>query len=91
VELYKPQGVRPRGGSLKSREYVKQYRAFLARLKRARRESGLTQAQAARRLSKPQSFISKCESGERRVDFVELSYFAKLYKKPISYFSVESL
>ena len=38
--------------------------------------------EVARRLSRPQSFISKCESGERRVDFVELQYRAQIYKKP---------
>ena len=31
-------------------------------------------------------FISKCESGERRVDFVELQEIAKTYRKTISYF-----
>jgi hypothetical protein len=36
--------------------------------------------------AKPQSFVSKCESGERRVDFVELKEFARVYKVPISYF-----
>jgi hypothetical protein len=31
-------------------------------------------------LSRPQSFVSKSESGERRVDFVELVYLAKIYQ-----------
>lgn len=72
--------------ALKSREYVQQYRIFLRRLRQARQGAGLTQEEVARRLSRPQSFISKCESGGRRVDFVELRYFARIYKKPISYF-----
>jgi hypothetical protein len=44
------------------------------------------QAEVARKLKKPQSFVSKCESGERRVDVVELVEFASLYRKTISYF-----
>jgi transcriptional regulator with XRE-family HTH domain len=71
---------------LKSREYIKQYRAFLRLLREARRDAGLSQVDVARRFLKPQSFISKCESGERRVDFVELQYLAQIYKKPLSYF-----
>jgi len=42
--------------------------------------------QAAQALEQPQSFLSKCESGERRVDFVELQTFARLYGVPIGYF-----
>jgi len=64
------------------------YRLFLKRLRQAREEIGLTQAQVARRLARPQSFVSKCESGERRVDLVELRDFAAMYKKPLSYFEV---
>ncbi len=37
-------------------------------------------------LDRPQSFVSKLESGERRVDFVELQALAKIYKKPLSFF-----
>jgi transcriptional regulator with XRE-family HTH domain len=48
------------------------YRRFLKRLIQARREAGLTQTEVARALRRPQSFVSKCESGERRVDVIEL-------------------
>ena len=37
-----------------------------------RRAAGLTQAAVAARLERPQSFVAKIESGERRVDVVEL-------------------
>lgn len=66
--------------------YSRRYKAFLARLRTARKEAGLTQADVARRLGQPQSFVSKCESGERRVDAVELAEFARLYRKPVSSF-----
>jgi len=62
------------------------YREFLGRLRTAREESGMTQVEVARQLRQPQSFVSKCESGERRVDVVELEQFARVYGKPISYF-----
>jgi len=58
----------------------------LKRLKQARVDAGLTQAQVAKMLSRPQSFVSKSESGERRVDFIELLHLAKIYGRPISFF-----
>lgn len=66
------------------------YRVFLQRLKTARLEAHLTQAQVAAALRQPQSFVSKCESGERRVDAVELEQFAKLYRRSIAYFLPET-
>ena len=71
---------------LKTKNYVREYRLFLKRLKLARESAGLTQAEVARLLSRPQSFVSKAESGERRVDFIEVRHFAKIYKKPLSFF-----
>ncbi len=71
---------------LEEQAYRETYRRFLARLREARRQAGLTQAEAARRLGKPQSFLSKCESGERRVDFIELLALAELYGVDVNFF-----
>ena len=62
------------------------YRRFLARLRAAREEAGLTQVQVAKRLRRTQAFVSKSESGDRRVDVIELKAFARLYRKPLGYF-----
>jgi transcriptional regulator with XRE-family HTH domain len=65
----------------------KAYQKFLERLVAARKKSGLTQPQVARAIGQHQSFVSKCESGERRVDVVELQELAKLYRVPLSFFA----
>ena len=48
------------------------YRVFLIHIVDQRKRAGLTQTDLAGRLAKPQSFISKSENGERRLDFVEV-------------------
>jgi len=63
---------------------------MLAGLREARDEAGLTQAEVAAHFERPQSFVSKCESGERRIDPTELGIFAKLYRKPVSFFLDET-
>jgi len=55
------------------------YQNMCRRLKEARRRSGLTQAEAAKALGQPQNFVSKCETGERRIDPIELADFVALY------------
>ncbi|MEX1185607.1 MAG: helix-turn-helix transcriptional regulator [Gemmatimonadaceae bacterium] len=52
--------------------FSKEYSAFLNHLKRARVRAGITQQELAVRLSTTQSFVSKCERGERRLDIIEL-------------------
>lgn len=67
-------------------DYRKSYDRFLTRLRRAREETGLTQVEVAKRVKRPQSFVSKIESGERRVDVVELVEIARIYGKPLGFF-----
>ena len=66
--------------------YTKDYKEIIKRLKRARIEDGLSQQEVAYKLKKPQSYISKTERGERRIDIVELHELARIYKKKISFF-----
>jgi transcriptional regulator with XRE-family HTH domain len=67
--------------------FSEQYDHFLRLLREARTKAGLTQQEAATRLKRPQSFVSKCESGERRVDVVEFVKFCQVYGiKPIGLF-----
>ena len=66
--------------------YSKEHRMLVERLKKARKEAGLDQEAVAKLLRVTQSYISKMESGQRRIDIVQLKRFAKVYKKKIDYF-----
>lgn len=61
-------------------------RMLASRLRQARRAAGLSQMESAERLQKPQSYISRCEAGRRRVDIFELQEFARVYQKPLTFF-----
>jgi transcriptional regulator with XRE-family HTH domain len=52
---------------------------MLRLLREARRAAGLTQAEVARSFGRTQGFISKIESGEIRLDPIELQRLAELY------------
>lgn len=47
------------------------YTEFVARLRSARKASGYTQSELAELLCKPQSYVSKVETAERRIDVIE--------------------
>lgn len=66
--------------------YGTEYKKVVENLRKARMEAGLRQEDVAQKLNKPQSYISKIERGERRIDVVELKAFARLYKKSLDYF-----
>lgn len=53
------------------------YRRFRELLIGARRAADLTQAELSSRLKRPQSFVSKYERGERRIDIVEFGEIAR--------------
>ncbi len=66
--------------------HTREYAYFVERLRKARQEAGFTQVQVAKKLDRPQSHVSNVESGQQRVDIVELKRFAKMYGKDIGYF-----
>lgn len=51
------------------------YKLFLRTLRQERIRAGLTQAALAMKLGETQTFVSKCERGERRIDVIELRSF----------------
>jgi transcriptional regulator with XRE-family HTH domain len=60
--------------------FTAEYKLFCQLLKTAREKAGLTQADIAKRLSRPQSYVSKYESGERRLDVIEFLRVTKVLK-----------
>ena len=61
-------------------------KTLLRLLKEARESAGITQDQLAERLGESQSFVSKCERGERRLDALELRQFCKAIGVPFPEF-----
>jgi transcriptional regulator with XRE-family HTH domain len=66
--------------------HSEEYKKITESLKKARIEVGLTQGEAAKKIRKSQSYISKVENGEQRIDVVELKALARLYGKKANYF-----
>jgi transcriptional regulator with XRE-family HTH domain len=60
--------------------FSRRQKQFQKALADARERAGLTQAQLAVRLGRPQSFVSKFENGERRLDVIEFLDVARALK-----------
>ncbi len=65
---------------------TKEYAEFIKKLHEARHEADLRQIDVAKKLKRTQSYVSRVEQGEQRLDIIELKKFAKLYKKDLNYF-----
>jgi transcriptional regulator with XRE-family HTH domain len=65
---------------LKKSIYSDKQRKLCAILSEARQKAGLTQFEMAEKLKRPQSFVAKYESGDRRIDVIELLEIAKYLK-----------
>ena len=65
---------------------TKEYAVLIEKLIKARHEAGLRQIEVAKLVNRPQSYISRMESGEYRLDVLELKRFTKIYRKKIEYF-----
>ena len=57
--------------------YKVQQKLLQELLQQMRRNAGISQTDLANRLGKPQSYVSKYESGERRLDLIELRHICK--------------
>lgn len=66
--------------------YSTEHKKIVEQLKKARKESGLDQKDVAMLLERTQSFVSKIEAGQRRIDIIQLKEFARIYKKGLSFF-----
>lgn len=62
------------------------YNYIIKKIVEARKLAGLKQEAVAERINRFQSYISKIENCERRLDIVELLELAKVYSQDISFF-----
>lgn len=63
--------------------FHKDYEVFLELLRAARAHAGITQVDLAKRLGATQSHVSMCESGERRIDIVQLRWWCNALGVPL--------
>ena len=61
--------------------YTKVHKSLVKKLMKARRGARLTQKEVAKKVGRTQSYISKLESGQRRIDIVQIKELAAIYKK----------
>lgn len=60
--------------------YTEEYNQFRKMLIAARKTTNLTQAELSIKLQRPQSYVSKYERGERRLDLIEFLELAEVLK-----------
>jgi transcriptional regulator with XRE-family HTH domain len=71
---------------MKKSQHTHKYKQLIISLREARESANLTQLQVAKKLNKHPPHISKIESGERRIDIVELIELCQIYKIKLEVF-----
>ncbi|UCB57325.1 MAG: helix-turn-helix transcriptional regulator [Candidatus Omnitrophota bacterium] len=66
--------------------YTKSHRYMVGQLIKARKKAGLKQEDVAKKLGRTQSYVSKIEAGQRRIDIIQLKELAEIYKKKFDFF-----
>ena len=62
---------------MKKSVYTREYAVLVETLRVVRQEAGVTQVELAKRVGQTQSFVSKCEKGNCRLDVVQLRAFCQ--------------
>jgi transcriptional regulator with XRE-family HTH domain len=70
-----------------SRAAERDRQALGERLRFAREYVGLKQEEVAKYLGIPRSALSNIEAGQRKIDVLELTRLAKLYQRPVTWFT----
>jgi len=71
---------------MKKTIYSKEYKHLVEQIKKARKEADFDQKKVAKSLGRTQSYVSKVESGQVRIDIIQLKEFARIYKKDLKFF-----
>lgn len=69
--------------------FTRDYRVFVETLKGFRQRAKLSQVRLAEELEQSQSFVSKCERGETRLDIVQLRAFCRCFGVTLPAFVAE--
>jgi transcriptional regulator with XRE-family HTH domain len=66
--------------------FTREYAALCRLLRETRERAGLTQVELAEKIGETQSYVSKVERGERRLDLVQLQFFCRAFKTSLGKF-----
>ena len=78
-----------RSASVRVPDNQEERRHLGERLRQARKYLGLSQEEVATYLKVPRTAVTGIESGQRRVEAIELKRLAEMYQQPVSYFTGE--
>lgn len=66
--------------------FTEEHKVLVSKIRNARLSSGMNQAEVSKKLGVSQSYLSKLETGQIRIEAIQLKRIANFYKKSLSYF-----